>query len=457
MTELTPFERRLAAGIDAYVGPRRSVDAITIASAASAGRQASWRAVTQLPAIPRRLVVIGAAILLGALLAAALFGGGRPPTAARSVITFGSGGDIYVADPTTGESRAVVSGPDIDSSPVFSPDASLIAFLRGNRWTADARIVVVRRDGSAARVVVPQGFSDRGIGFAWTPDSRSLVVNYDSHPFTTPFYDGQLARFDVAGGAAQILTPPLPISPGTGYFGTEWVEVAGMFKPPNADRILAPAAGTTDAGGPVGPTINPPLYVWDADLRAHSELHPVGLSSQPYLFGPPSWSPDGSMIATGIGDFSSSFGSFVMNIAGTDVRPVSADHGPLVWSPDSSQVAFQRCSHDPQHPGVVLVVFDVVAGGEVVLEPTEVETKEEGFVPPPNGTPTAYCGGYTNPSGRNWDYEGWSWTPDSQGLVWLETHGEQPKVVDVESGAVTELPWQADSPVSWRAVADGTR
>ena len=38
MTELSVFERRLTAGLEAYAGPRRSVDAIAIArSAASRG------------------------------------------------------------------------------------------------------------------------------------------------------------------------------------------------------------------------------------------------------------------------------------------------------------------------------------------------------------------------------------------------------------------------------------
>jgi hypothetical protein len=406
----------------------------------------SWRAVG----------LIGLLILVLTLAAGAVFVGSRqralpPPIgpAGNGLIGYSSDGDIYVGDLVTGQTKAIVTGTAVDSSPKFSPDGSRIAFLRGDPLGEDASIFVVRADGSDLRVVMPAGFSKRGTDFTWTPNSASLLVNHDSEPFTTPYFDGELSLFDASGAAEpRLLTPPLPRGVGGPYFRyTD--RVAPMFRPPNGDLILS----GTGAG----------LYRWDADLENRTQLAVAGLESyQNHYFQPWAlwWSPDGSMIAFVLGWSDRGpieFGTFVMQADGTDVRRLAGVDGPLAWSPDGSKIAYQRGCPDPDRQGAVVVIADVASGAERVLEATAVETKYEGDVSPlPPAEASGCSGGWIQgPTGRAWDYEGWSWSPDGRSIVLLERSGTRPMVVDVESGQATELPWEADSAPSWQHVAPG--
>jgi hypothetical protein len=390
------------------------------------------------------LAIMAGAIMVGGLPAVLPDFLGNPR---NGLIAYASGGDIYVGDAATGGTTAIVAGPEADSMPIFSPDGSLIAFVRGSMWSADASVVVVRPDGSNEQVVVQSGFNERGgIAFAWTPDSASLVINHDSRPFTTPYFDGELSLFDVFGSAEpELLTPPLPIGPG-GWYLDAHAPFAQMFRPPHADAILSGGTNT--------------MSLWDADLQGMEELAPAGLDYGLYTVcgSCVAWSPDGTRIAVGIivGPITGSeaHGSFVMEADGSNVRemPIGA------WSPDSSRMAFERCSKDPDRPGAVIVVIDVASGTERVLEATAVDTKEEGVVtrrplPIPAPPGTDYCGWTSGPGGRSWDYEGWTWTPDGRAIALLERYGMQPMAVDVETGIATDLPWVADSAPSWQPVA----
>ena len=195
--------------------------------------------------------------------------------------------------------------------------------------TEDASIVVVRADGSNERVAMQPGFSQRGMGFTWTPDGASILVNHDSRPFTTPYFDGELSLLDATGvDEPRLLTPPLPIGPGGGYFGND--QVAPMFRPPNGDLILSSATGPASAAA-AGSLEG--LYAWDADLVNRTQLAIEGLERyRPYYFQPWAlwWSPDGSMIAfvLGWGDREPfEIGTFVMRADGTAVRPLEGVEG----------------------------------------------------------------------------------------------------------------------------------
>jgi len=469
MNELSAFERRLAAGLEAYAGPPRSVDADAIARTAAnrlplrrsillrftagvaAALRLAWRPIA---------VVALVAVLALALAASVVMVGSQPRRLPTGVVPVGNGlvayahaGDIFVGNPITGTTTAIVSGPEIDSGPIFSPDGARIAFVRGNPWTEEASLVVVRVDGSDERVVMPPGYSQRGTTFTWTPDGGSLLVNHDSAPFTTPYFDGELSLFEASGVTEpRLLTPPLPIGPGGGYFRTS-DQVAPMFRPPNGDLILSSATGSASAAA-AGSLEG--LYAWDADLVNRTELTIEGLERyQPYYFQPWAlrWSPDGKMIAfeLGWGDREPfEIGSFVMRADGSGVRPIEG----RTWSPDSTKLAFQRCSTNPAGDGTVIVIVDVASGAERVLRATSVQTKTEGSVPfpPPETAGQPLCGWYQGPSGRAWDYEGWSWSPDGQSVVMLERYGTRPTVVDVETGYATDLPWEADSAPSWQRV-----
>jgi WD40-like Beta Propeller Repeat len=473
MNELSAFERRLAAGLEAYAGPRQSVDADAIARAAAnrlplrktilLGFTAGVAPAPRLAWRPIAVVAIVAVLTLALAVGAVIVGSQqrRLPAvvepAGNGLIAYSSGGDIYVGDPATGDTTAIVSGPEIDSGPIFSPAGTRIAFIRGNPWTDEASLVVVRVDGTDERVVMPPGYSRRGTTFTWSPDGGSLLVNHDSAPFTTPYFDGELSLFDASGVAEpRLLTPPLPIGPGGGYFGyTD--QVAPMFRPPSGDLILSSATGRASAAAAGGLER---LYAWDADLVNRTQLGIEGLERyQPYYFQPWAlrWSPDGSMIAfeLGWGDREPfEIGTFVMRANGTDLRPLAGVGAPLAWSPDGSKIAYQRGCPDPDRQGAVVVILDVASGAERVLEASTVETKYEGDISPlPPGKAGGCFGGWIQgPAGRAWDYEGWSWSPDGQSIVMLERSGTRPFVINIESGESTELAWAADSPASWQRI-----
>jgi hypothetical protein len=53
-------------------------------------------------------------------------------------------------------------------------------------------------------------------------------------------------------------------------------------------------------------------------------------------------------------------------------------------------------------------------------------------------------------TGHRYAYE--SWTPDGRNILVLERHGTRPFFVDIETGQVTELPWEIDGAPSWQRV-----
>ena len=128
----------------------------------------------------------GLALLIVALLlfVAALVVGSRQTRlpspfglAGNGRIAYAINGDIYTIDPATGRSTPIVTGPDNDFDPVFSPDGTRVAFRRDT--TVDGSpgeaIVVAAADGSNPVVVTDRMDTQPGY-FEWLPSSRSLLV-----------------------------------------------------------------------------------------------------------------------------------------------------------------------------------------------------------------------------------------------------------------------------------------
>ena len=72
-------------------------------------------------------------------------------------IVFANGGDIFIGDPVSGTSRAIVTGPEMDGNPLFARDGTRVAFMRrvGDPVTPTFDLVVAKADGSGPKVVAP--------------------------------------------------------------------------------------------------------------------------------------------------------------------------------------------------------------------------------------------------------------------------------------------------------------
>jgi dipeptidyl aminopeptidase/acylaminoacyl peptidase len=381
-------------------------------------------------------VVAAALVLVVAVTAAVITDDAptpRPPSlagaAANGLIAYSYAGDIYVGDPVTGETTAIVAHRTYEVNPVFSPDGTRIAFMRGDPEgdQLDASVLVVRADGWDERVVMPKGFSKRGAGpFAWTPDGASLVIGHDDE--ATGYIDGDLSLFDADGEAEpRRFAPPLPSFPGAVPFNPS-ARVAPMFRPPDGDLIL----------GNQGPDA---LRVFDASsLKSVGQLLPKRYEGN--FVEQTTWSPDGARVAFQLygGDLDSSL--FVVDADGSDLRRLDDLYDSLQWSPDGSKIAHDREYNEPDRPTGVIVITDLASGTERVLEATRAPQKKGAQFPT-----------VTSNTAHTWYHEGWSWAPDGRSLLVLENHRTRPWVVDIATDTVTELPWLADSMPSWQPVA----
>ena len=52
----------------------------------------------------------------------------QTPTISKTQIAFVYGGDIWIVGREGGEARRLVTGRDLESGPIFSPDGSMVAF-----------------------------------------------------------------------------------------------------------------------------------------------------------------------------------------------------------------------------------------------------------------------------------------------------------------------------------------
>ena len=167
-------------------------------------------------------VVAAALVLVVAVTAAVITDDAPTPrpqslagAAANGLIAYSYAGDIYVGDPATGETTAIVTNPIYEVNPMFSPDGERIAFIRGDPQTGESTIVVVRADGSDERVILPKGRKHRGFGSSRGRQTATRSSCSSTHPpFTYPYGDGELSLFDSFGsGNEQLLAPPLARRP----------------------------------------------------------------------------------------------------------------------------------------------------------------------------------------------------------------------------------------------------
>ena len=437
MTTDARFERQLPTLLeDLYLGPSPDYRDEVLAVAVRTRQRPAWTFPGRwlpmvdfadrprlMPRVPWR--AIGVALIIVALLAVAAFAivGSRqtrlPPRfgpAGNGLVLYSSGGDIYTVDPRTGVTRTVITGPEVDSQPEYSPDGTKFSFVRPSATDCcmSYDIVVAAADGTGARVINPGHPVTDNDYSQWSPDSAAMLVGTSQ---------GSLVRFDATGTAA-----PVTVARGLRFVG-------GEARPPDGAQILYEPDST--------PEID--LWIMNADGTDARPLIPASaLAGSQHDLSAVRWSPDGTMIAFNCAAPTNVDVSHlcVVNADGTNMRPLTDESDAwfetdLAWSPDSTRIAFNRWYTDP-------------ATGTTTIRPIGVASINGGPVIDTGPTPVS-------------DGALFSWSPDGNTLLSLPgdlLHSPsgaapvRPLAIDVATGNARQVDWGVGGEASWQRVAE---
>lgn len=106
--------------------------------------------------------------------------------------------NLWIVDVAGGEPRRLTTATAADSSPVWSPDGTRLAFLSKRGDDENSSLYILRRDGGEAEKILELPF-----GLAtpkWLPDSRRLVVATR----VIPELAGKLAKEDLAAMKKEV-------------------------------------------------------------------------------------------------------------------------------------------------------------------------------------------------------------------------------------------------------------
>ena len=277
----------------------------------------------------------------------------------------------------------IIAQVRINGSPQISPDGRYVAYVQDYNQRAD--IWVVPTGGGIPLLVTadapstPAFTGGVGAGFAWTPDSASLI-------YTSP-EDGKLRRVSRDGGKARI------ISEGAGGNASPSVAPNGSFvaylvdrgdvddqmfiavrdldtKTPTTRRLTPEGIFAIDPqvspdGTHVACVLSDTYSRWNHD----AQLAVINLASGALrVLTPtdnvvnisPRWSPDGSTLAF-ISDRSGYANIWTIAADGGEpqqVSPEAFEQGEPHWSPDGRRIAYTR----NQDADIQVMITEIASG-----------------------------------------------------------------------------------------------
>src|SRR5262249_30252115 len=95
----------------------------------------------------------------------------REPTVSATPICFSYAGDRRIVDRKGGDARRLTTDVGIETSPIFSPDGSLIAFT--GEYDGNHDVFVVSAQGGMPRRVTAHPGGDEVVG--WTRDGKRVL------------------------------------------------------------------------------------------------------------------------------------------------------------------------------------------------------------------------------------------------------------------------------------------
>ena len=361
--------------------------------------------------VPWRAAFVLAALLLTIVLAALIAGSRQqrvPPPfgpAANGLISYGANGDIFVGDPITGESHLVVSGPENDYGPMFSPDGTRIMFVRAAPPGED--VYVVNLDGTDVHKLTAAPLV-QFMTATWTPRSDGIAVGYGVDP------DARFEVLDATGTAA----PRLLLS----NDDVDWA----LYRPPAGDELLVRAR----IGGIWG------LYAMrpdgtDVRLLAPQQNAAVGGGPPDQDLNFPAYSPDGTRIYFNwYVPEHETIEAWVMDADGSHRHPFKVAgsspgwwEGEMVPSPDGRSVIMWRVPPSATAGGGHITVYPADGSGPGREIPLTV-----------SGTAI------------------WGWSPDSTRVLlnYNDDNEGFELLIDPETAAIIHVAWNAHATPDWQ-------
>ena len=124
----------------------------------------------------------------------------QTPTMSATQIAFVYGGDIWIVGRQGGEAHRLVTGMDLLTAPIFSPDGSMVAYS-GN-YDGNVDVYVVPSAGGEPTRLTYHPRPDIAVG--WTPDGKNVLFQSDRFSTSDP---AKLFTVPVSGG----FPTPLPL------------------------------------------------------------------------------------------------------------------------------------------------------------------------------------------------------------------------------------------------------
>ena len=127
----------------------------------------------------------------------------RKPAISKSLIAFSYAGDLWVVSREGGDARRITTGVGMETSPMFSPDGTQIAFT--GDYDGNRDVYVIPANGGVPKRLTYHPGPDEVLG--WTPDGKRILFRSNRHSHVE-FVD-QLYIVAATGGFPEEL--PLPM------------------------------------------------------------------------------------------------------------------------------------------------------------------------------------------------------------------------------------------------------
>jgi Tol biopolymer transport system component len=311
----------------------------------------------------------------------------KPPPpfgpAGNGLVVMSRDGDIFTVDTRTGTATAIVTGPEIDTDPLWSQDGTTLLFRRASidRPEAD-HLMTARANGSGVRQLTPDPMTGLTaakvwsywapkLNYAMSPDGRDIafistvtgvpalyVVDTDGHAPSKLDIGAMPMSFALSPNGQDILFVGAQGFDGS-YAGLYLIGVDGSNRRTLVEATADAQVHSRIAWSPDGSRIayarfEPGFVEGDRggeaarnDLRIHlinadgSGDVAIGEEDGPWWEAPTAWSPDGHrlLIESAIDE---TYGAVIVDVDGHGppvIPSFRSDHDWFAaWSPDGSAI-----------------------------------------------------------------------------------------------------------------------